>query len=226
MMQPHNNLETKNHMLPDLPAEDGVFSGLAAVYDRLDQDGDIIAPGAFADSLKAHKPLLLWQHDPASPIGKLVHLDDRADGLHMRAQLALSGKGREAYELLKIGAVAGLSVGFITRESIRDSATGARRITRADLKEISVVSFPAQVHARISEVKSASLLPVAVLEKALRGAGLSRKQAKAVLSGGVKAAYRSGGLSAQSYDQQDLPQIYQQICDARSALAADLGISA
>ena len=56
----------------------GIVSGYASTFGGMpDSYGDVIAVGAFADSLKQHKaantrPALLWSHDQSSPIGKLL----------------------------------------------------------------------------------------------------------------------------------------------------------
>jgi hypothetical protein len=42
--------------------EPGTFEGYGAVFGNRDRDGDIVQKGAFAESLKARTPALLWQH--------------------------------------------------------------------------------------------------------------------------------------------------------------------
>ena len=53
------------------PGDAGTISGYASVFGPpADRHGDVIAPGAFAESLASgDKPLMLWSHDLSEPIG-------------------------------------------------------------------------------------------------------------------------------------------------------------
>ncbi|WP_172332221.1 phage major capsid protein [Mangrovicoccus sp. HB161399] len=143
-------------------AEAGLVSGYASVFGGLpDSYGDVIAPGAYAASLKAHReagtmPLLLWQHDPAQPVGRWLDLKEDAHGLHVSGQLILEAeKGREAHALLKGKALNGLSIGYRVIDFDRQPG-GGRLLKQIELIEISLVSIPAAPAARITSVKSAS----------------------------------------------------------------------
>ena len=138
----------------------GAFEGIASAYGNLDKVGDIVAPGAFSTSLSEHKsagtrPALLWSHNPEEPIGVIDSLTDTSSGLQIKGRLALDTmKGREAHALAKMGAVQGLSIGFRTQKSTRDSK-GVRMITAAHLAEVSFVTVPPNEQARITSVKAA-----------------------------------------------------------------------
>jgi len=176
----------------------GSFEGYGAVFGNRDSDGDIIQPGAFRASLKARKPVLLWQHDKREPIGVFDVVREDEKGLYVAGRLSAEGKGREAYELLKMGALNGLSIGFVTREANRDSIQGARLITKADLMEVSLVTFPANDLARVSHVKSSSLIEdPRSFEAFLRESGFSRTRAKAITAKGFKGADLTAGESAE-----------------------------
>jgi HK97 family phage major capsid protein len=156
-------LEFKDHALEfkftSEPLHDGAFEGLAAAYGNIDSAGDIVAPGAFAQSLADHKaagtwPALLWQHDTAEPIGIIDALYESPAGLHIRGRLDLNvRRGAEAHSLLRSGAIKGLSIGFRTIDATRD-ARGVRKITRAYLGEISVVTLAANDKAKVTSIKS------------------------------------------------------------------------
>ena len=137
-------------------AEPGTFEGYGSIYDSVDRDGDIVTRGTFTNSLKMRTPALLWQHNPKEPIGRFDEVREDTKGLYVKGRLTREGRGKEAYELLKMGALNGLSVGFVTKESLRDDTSGVRTITKADLMEISLVTFPANELARVHAVKSAS----------------------------------------------------------------------
>lgn len=90
------------------------FAGYAAVFDRPDRGGDVVRRGAFARAVGrgAEAVPLLWQHDPARPIGRIETIAEDAHGLRVIGRLSeRSGMGREAAALLKDGALAGLSFG-------------------------------------------------------------------------------------------------------------------
>lgn len=176
----------------------GTFEGYGAVFGNKDQDGDIISPGAFSASLTARKPALLWQHDKKQPIGVFEEVREDERGLYVRGRLSMEGKGREAYDLLKLGALNGLSIGFVTREAGRDSVKGARIITKADLMEVSLVTFPANDLARVSAVKAmGDIEDPRSFERFLRDSGFSRNRAKAITAKGFKSADLSAGESAE-----------------------------
>jgi HK97 family phage major capsid protein/HK97 family phage prohead protease len=139
----------------------GAFEGVAAGYGNVDHGGDVMAHGAFRDSLNEHKsagtrPALLWQHDPSEPIGVIDALNETSSGLQIKGRLALETiKGREAYSLAKMGAVQGLSVGYRTKQATRDGK-GVRTIKAAHLGEVSLVTVPMNDRARITSVKAAA----------------------------------------------------------------------
>lgn len=136
---------------------EGVFSGYAAVFDRVDQGRDSIAKGAFARSLEERGVSgikLLWQHDPMVPLGSLMRLYEDAHGLFVEARLNLDvERSRDAYALIKSGAIDGLSIGYRVRQA--EAGNAVRRLIDIDLWEISLVTFPMQGAARINGMKAA-----------------------------------------------------------------------
>ena len=180
--------------------ESGCFDGYGSVFGNTDRDGDIVAKGAFETSLANLKPALLWQHEQKSPIGVFdeVREDDR--GLYVRGRLSLKGRGEEAYELLKMGALNGLSIGFITKSAERDPATGVRTITKAELLEVSLVTFPANDLARVDMVKAAGLTEREFERKLMQDAGFSRSVARALMRDGFKGLTAMPGAGGQAME--------------------------
>ncbi len=139
---------------------DGVFSGYASVFGEIDLQNEVVAPGAFARSLQKWRqqnrtPAMLWMHDPTQPIGIWLIVTENDTGLRVEGKLALrTQKGGEAYELLKMGALTGLSIGYRVVKSQIDAKRKARILTDVDLFEISLVTFPANESARVSDVKT------------------------------------------------------------------------
>ncbi|MDQ0303778.1 HK97 family phage prohead protease [Ancylobacter polymorphus] len=140
-------------------APDGGFEGYAAVFGRVDLGRDLILPGAFSRSLAergAGGVRLLFQHDPAEPIGSWLSLAEDSVGLYVKGQLTLDvARAREVLALMRAGAIDGLSIGFRTVEGRTDPRTRVRRLSRIDLWEVSIVTFPMQPDARIASVKRA-----------------------------------------------------------------------
>lgn len=129
------------------------FAGYAAIFDRPDRGGDVVRAGAFGRSLKrgAGAVPLLWQHDPARPVGRIEYLREDGRGLRVIARLSGGSAGREAAALLKEGAVAGLSFGYRVRAS---KGEAPRELTDVELVEISLVTLPMQPRARVHAVEN------------------------------------------------------------------------
>src|SRR5262245_27899763 len=139
---------------------DGTFSGYASLFNTEDMGRDIVLPGAFRDSLQQRGPAgikLLYQHNPAEPIGVWESLKEDARGLLAKGRLMLAvARAREILALMRAGALDGLSIGFRAVTGHRDAKTGIRRLARIDLWEISIVTFPLLPEARVAHVKSSA----------------------------------------------------------------------
>lgn len=172
--------------------DDGVFDGFGSVFGNVDAYKEIVAPGAFTESLQAWKssgrlPPVLWQHRSGEPIGPYLDMVETPVGLHVKGQLLVNDvqRAKEARALMKAKAVNGLSIGFVTREDSYDKVSGIRTLKKVDLWEVSVVTFPANPAAQISSVKSAidAIETVRDAENFLRDVGrLSSTQAAAFIS--------------------------------------------
>lgn len=166
-------------------SEDGLFSGYGSVFGVVDSYKEVVAPGAFTESLAGRMPSLLWQHRSGEPIGVYTTVKEDSVGLYVEGKLALkTARGSEAYELLKMGAISGLSIGFISREDSHDKVSGIRTLKKLDLWEVSLVTFPANEAARVSGVKSIdAITTLADAEAYLRDAGgLSKREACALVA--------------------------------------------
>lgn len=170
-------------------SDDGVVEGYGSVFGEKDSYDDVIAPGAFVNSLKQHKandtmPAMLWQHDGAKPIGIWTEMAEDSKGLRIKGQLALETTlGKEAHALLKLGALNGLSIGFMSKQWNYDRETDIRTLTELDLWEVSLVTFPANGKARVTSVKAADDMAVPKdAERILRDAGFSKSDATAFVS--------------------------------------------
>ncbi|PIR39583.1 MAG: HK97 family phage prohead protease [Alphaproteobacteria bacterium CG11_big_fil_rev_8_21_14_0_20_39_49] len=170
--------------------EDGTFSGYASVFNVVDSQNDIIANGAFKRCLERKKDSikLLWQHKLDEPIGVFESLYEDSHGLFVKGRLLLDIKrAKEAYSLLKSGAINGMSIGYSVVSASYYEDNGVRIIEDVDLFEISLVTFPANENATITSVKSATASTLREYEKFLRKSGYSRSEAKELALYGFKA---------------------------------------
>ncbi len=94
MNEDHGAPERKFHR-PEtaLVVTDGhVVAGYASVFGVKDQGGDVVHKGAYAASLKrlaarAGRVKMLWQHDPAQPIGVWDEVREDATGLWVKGRI-------------------------------------------------------------------------------------------------------------------------------------------
>lgn len=175
--------------------DDGTFEGYASLFNAADLGRDVIAPGAFSESLRQRGVAaikMLFQHDPSEPIGIWEEIREDARGLYVRGRLMTAvKKAREVLALMRAGALDGLSIGFKAVKARRDGRTGLRRIEKVDLWEISIVTFPMLPGARVRAAKARPFLAQAPSEREFerwltRDAGLTRNEARAVLREGFK----------------------------------------
>ncbi|MFZ2995943.1 HK97 family phage prohead protease [Sphingobium sp.] len=176
--------------------EDGTFNGYGSVFDVVDSYQEIVAAGAFTDSLaeiaaKGRPVPILWQHRSGEPIGLWTNLKQDERGLWGDGELLIAevAQAREAHALAKRRVVTGLSIGYWVRESSYDEKTGIRTLTKLDLVEISLVTFPANDDARVESVKfklaHGELPTEREMEKALRELGFSKTRAAGVVAHGL-----------------------------------------
>jgi len=177
--------------------DDGTFKGYGSVFHNVDSYDDIVMPGAFVESLEEHQqkgtaPKMLLQHNPEDVIGVWEEIREDDKGLYVHGRLLMDLQiARDTHVRLKNKAIDGLSIGYrVVRKEI-DEESGIRKLTAVRLFEVSVVTFPANESARVGAVKTAR-----DLERVLREAGLSRKEAVAV------ALHGYHGL-----EERDAPQV-------------------
>lgn len=183
-------------------SDDGHFSGYGSVFGVVDSYREVVAKGAFADSLKSirekGRPVpVLWQHRAGQPIGVYDKLTEDDTGLKVEGRLLKDdvGQAREAYALMKAGAVSGLSIGYYVREDSFDEKERIRTLKKVDLVEVSLVTFPANDDARIDAIKMklahGALPDLSEFERFLREAGFSKSQAAVIANRGLAHLLRS-----------------------------------
>jgi HK97 family phage prohead protease len=170
MLAPHEPTVTSVFAPRTTIDADGTVVGYASLFGEIDQARDMVMRGAFAGTLAARtvqRIPMLFQHDPAEPVGVWLELREDHRGLYARGRLIPEvTRGRELLSLLRAGAIDGLSIGFRTVKGSIDPRTRVRRLLAVDLWEISIVTFPLLAGARVRAVKQASSQPKASFERA------------------------------------------------------------
>ena len=194
----------------------GIFTGYGSIFGNEDQGNDIMQKGAFTKSLinrPVSKVKMLYQHKTDEPIGVFTEMYEDSKGLFVKGQLAMgTQKGREAYELLKMGALDGMSIGFRAdpeKQGYNENKRGVRTLKEVDLMEISLVTFPMNESALIETVKG-NAKNIREWEKILREAGgLSRTEAKI----GAKALSESLSQRDAGDDNKQLADLINKVAD-------------
>lgn len=188
-------------------AKTGVISGYASTFNGIDAYGDTIEAGAFAETLeKRDRPVRMrWNHF-GPVIGKWTELRENQRGLFVKGELTPGHSVAEDVKAsLSHGAIDGLSIGFYPKEYEIDEAKERRTIKKIDLVEVSVVEEPADLRARVTQIKSAieEAKSLSDFENVLRDAGLSRAAAtllvsrmKSLLRGELEVENRSAEIAA------------------------------
>ena len=129
--------------------DNGFFCGYASVFNTVDSYNDIILNGAFNNSIKYNNIKLCWQHDINNIIGNINILKEDSIGLYIEGQI----NRKDIYSYVKNGIIDGLSIGYNVNKYYIDSKN-RRVLEDIDLKEISIVNFPANKHANITYCKA------------------------------------------------------------------------
>jgi len=140
---------------PEVRADDGamVARGYAALFNSEADIGgyfrEVIAPGAFRETLKNDDIRALIDHDTGRVIGRssagTLRLKEDDKGLSVEIDLPDTTDGRDLAVQLERGDISGMSFGFIVRHDEWDETSDppTRTIHAVDLREVSAVAFPA-----------------------------------------------------------------------------------
>lgn len=162
------------------------FSGYASMFGGVDSYGDTIEPGAYKNTLEnRERPIRMrWNHY-GDVIGKWLKIQEDEKGLYVEGELTPGhSKATDVFASLKHGAIDGLSIGYRVK-AFNQLDNDRRLLKEIDLVEISVVEEPADLAARIGEVKSAleTANSLKEVESLLRDVGgFSRVDAKHLVS--------------------------------------------
>lgn len=177
--------------------EDGkrTIGGYAAVFDTLSvvlwNFREEIAPGAFADAIEKNNVRALWNHDTSEVLGAsgngTLRLDEDSVGLRFELELPDTQRGRDAFTLIERGDVSQMSFGFRSLPDgdewrIDEDGQYIRRLLRADLLEVSPVTFPAYPATSVgvrSEILGDEVQIPDAVRRAAQGVGVDSVAAEA-----------------------------------------------
>ena len=208
-------MQTKQRL--DLPltiksvSDSGEFEGYGSVFGVEDSYSDVVVRGAFTATLekwkaKSRLPAMLWQHNMNEPIGIYTEMREDDVGLYVKGRLLIDADplAKRAHAHMKAGSLSGMSIGYMLDDYEYDKEKGVWILKAIDLWEVSLVTFPANDDARITDVKSllarGETPPPSKVERALREVGFSGTQAKAFMAKGYSA------VSPREADAEDAMQ--------------------
>lgn len=184
----------------------GEVEGWASVFGNRDSQGDHVRPGAFTKSVAAISAngkglAMLWQHMGSDPVGVWHTVREEAKGLYVKGKMLgiETDIGRYRYELVKGGAVNGLSIGY--SDSVRTKRKdGGFDLVGLTLWETSLVTFPSNSRALLTGVKRGAddFQNPRVVEQVLCDAGCPARRAKALSLYGVRGEPASSECDAQA----------------------------
>lgn len=202
----------------------GTFEGYGSVFGVTDSYGDVVAPGAFKKTLRQWKsdrgkfPPMLLQHggggflggaEDLVPVGVWDEMREDETGLYVKGRLLAldTDLGKRVHAAMGAGALDGLSIGFVSRDvSYGKPGTDepARTLKAVDLWEVSLVTYPANDDARVTQVKSGVDMSEREFEQWLIHEGrFSREQAKAIVAKGYRQVTREANQSARDAQAPD-----------------------
>jgi HK97 family phage prohead protease len=214
-------------------AAEGIFTGYGSVFGVIDAHNDLIMPGAYADVLSSGNPVDVYvNHDwlnGALPVGRWNGLSEDSRGLSGTAELVMQMRGgADAYWAMKRGLVNGLSVAIIPdSKSTERRADGVRVIHRIKaLKEISIVTDPANAEARVTDIKFfddaiesvEELQTIRDFERFLRDAGGLSKGLATALTSRAKLIFAPGDLEKDAMEAKAMADLAARIHAARIPL--------
>jgi HK97 family phage prohead protease len=196
----------------ELKFDEGMkFSGYASAFGLVDSYGDTIVKGAYAETIKnRERPIRMLYNHGGNVIGKWVKFEETETGLYVEGELTPNhSKAADVYASLKHGAVDGMSIGYRVKEK-QDLPDGKRLLKAIELVEISIVEEPADLGAKIAEVKSMieQATSLKEIENLLRDAGgFSRNDATALVSR-IKSLHQSDS-DAEQWQRDELKRMFE-----------------
>ena len=140
-------------------SDEGILTGYGAVFGNVDLQGDVIAPGAFEESIQDFiaDGYLMADHDWQKRIGTIETAREDTKGLYFEAKFHTTAFAQEFKKVIKErierGKKVALSIGY---KVLQDSplSKGVRQLQKLKLYEISVVTVGANSLATAAGMKA------------------------------------------------------------------------
>lgn len=211
----------------------GFFEGYGSTFGGAPDSGnDIVARGAFARTLKNKGRngtgiAMLWSHDPRLPIGVWHSIVEDEKGLFCKGQVHPDARpeGVPVLELMRMGSIRGLSIGYQAVKAVKDEKSGARMLQDVDLWEISPVTFPMNTRAGITGVKQ--ILDARTpreLERSLRDAGIDHEVSKYLVKL-CKAGLREAGGRAAVVTADSMSALVAELRATNQSISSQLAVT-
>lgn len=130
------------------------IEGYASTFGNVDNQNDVVVPGAFKNSIARELPRMLYQHQTDRIPGIWERAAEDSKGLIVQGRTLDTTLGRDAAEEVRSGAIKSMSIGYGTKKARFDRTKEVRYLEQVDLWEVSLVTFPANDQASITLVKS------------------------------------------------------------------------
>lgn len=163
------NYKTKQFEIKSV-SDTGEVTGYFSTYDvKADAYGDIIAPHAFDETIKARREIgkpfpLVWNHnmdDPELIIGQVDNIEDDENGPLMTAHFYDTPKAQAARNLVKEGSVYQFSFAYgidAARKPNDDEKSADPNIRQVleklSLLEVTITPTPANPYAVVTDIKA------------------------------------------------------------------------
>jgi hypothetical protein len=145
-------LLTFSSQIESADEERRVISGMIVPYEAVGNTS--AGPVVFAkDSIEIGDPgkiKMLMQHEASRPIGRMMKFNKEEDGIYASFKISSSMAGQEAIILAGEQLIDGLSVGVEVTKSMQKK--DFMYVTKATLKEVSLVETPAFTEAQVTKV--------------------------------------------------------------------------
>jgi len=141
----------------DQSEDKGFFiEGWGAKYGNVDSYGDIMKPGSCTKTIteRGDRIAFCYQHDTWNPIGKIIEIEDKSEGLWIKVRL--SDSEEDIKTKVREGILKEMSIGYRTinsTEAVVDGKT-INYLNEVMLYEVSLVTIAANPEAVITGMKS------------------------------------------------------------------------
>lgn len=145
-----NEMITRSFEIRATDTEKREVSGLAVPYNQTIDIGGGWSERFEKGAVDLNANVKLFR-DHEDIIGVVTEMEETDEGLLIRAKISETVLGNETLNLVKDGAIRSFSVGFIPVTDVKKDNTIIR--TKVNLKEVSLVAFPAYDRAEVLSVR-------------------------------------------------------------------------